>query len=68
MSKIDHARANTRDNIERKPEPFSTAKNIAGMGNGRFSPAADRYMGAEPVRRIDPNSPEGRAIIAKIGR
>lgn len=77
MAKIDHSRAKTRDQ-QRKSERASTTREIAnkfahdraavltGMGKGRFSKAADQFMGAEPVRRIDPNSPEGRAIAAKF--
>lgn len=38
---------------------------LKGIGRTRYSPAAAKYMAPEPARRIDPNSPEGRAIAAR---
>lgn len=76
MARMDFKRGRLRDQLRAIPIPIAevrntrateTAKTIAGMGNGRFSKAADKFMGAEPVTRIDPNSPQGRAIAAKLG-
>lgn len=72
----------TRDRIQRQSKAASrdattqerqqqsgseTAQIIKGMGQGRYSPAAGQHMGAEPARKINPNSAEGRAIITRLG-
>ena len=64
MGKLNHTRAKMRDRqhqpVLTSPEIFNciavdTARIIAGMGQGP----------RPPCKRIDPNSPEGRAIAAR---
>jgi hypothetical protein len=63
---LAHQRSKTGIEIQHQATK-QTADVLKGMGKGRYSRAADQFMGAEPIRRIDPNSPEGRAIAAKLG-
>ncbi len=69
MSRLDHSRARTqqRVNLDRHKETGPEARNrisaethtiIDGMGRGK----------PEKVKRIDPNSPEGRAIAERALR
>lgn len=76
MPKMNFTRARQRDRQRSEPTPTAeicqsiaaeTANIMAAMGKGRFSRAADKFMGVEPVKRIDPSSAEGRAIAAKLG-
>lgn len=63
MARMDYGRAKQRDHRANLTSPeiqnrvsAENAKIIAGMGQG---PRA-------PLKRIDPNSPEGRAIAARF--
>lgn len=76
MTRIDFTRERTRTKLrtdgQQRPRTEivehakqSTSDIIKGMGQSRYSPQAAHHMGAEPVRKINPTSPEGRAIAQR---
>lgn len=65
MARMDYEKAKRCAPSTGDPRPLSTKDILKGMGKGRYSKAAGGYMGREKSRRIDPNSPEGRAIAAR---